>query len=147
MVLTALNIIVLNFRKQKAHLNPVSIKRTQVDIDEGLPVPGRLLTVDNKMDWTKNTPSEPPVFSQDTRLQMFSVSGVASIIFFTVVCCSSGWHPMLIYLRSSSGKAGSVLGVEPDSGENRAPSAIYTEHHRSSFLPVRQTLRALISIS
>lgn len=101
------------------------------------------------MDWTKKTPNKKgqSIFSGDSSADVFCLGGGQHHHLHCNVLGQQRMASNANILKELIRKAGSVLGVEPESGENRAPSAIYTEHHRSSFLPVCQTLRAIISIS
>ncbi|KAI3351544.1 hypothetical protein L3Q82_020227 [Scortum barcoo] len=93
--------LVVDFRKQRTHLNSVAIRGTEVDIVDSYKYLG--VHLDNKLDWTINTDA---IYKKGqsclfflrrlrsfnvcrTMLQMFYHSVVSSVIFYAVVCWGS----------------------------------------------------------
>ncbi|KAI3374361.1 hypothetical protein L3Q82_005960 [Scortum barcoo] len=121
--------LVVDFRKQRARLNSVTIRATEVDIVDSYKYLG--VHLDNKLDWTINTDEiykkgQSHLFFLRrlrsfnvcrTMLQMFYHSVVSSIIFYAAVCWGSRLKTAgdTNRLNKLIRRPGSVLGVELES--------------------------------
>jgi len=73
--------MVVDLRRNKAPVTPVSIQGNNVDIVQDYKYLG--VHIDNKLDWAKNTDS------LYRKLKVFYESVVASVILFAVACWGS----------------------------------------------------------